>query len=344
MDRDFTGNTPSFDFPIIELERKLGQLRKSPLAKEPELAKEIRYLEKEIDKLRKKTYSNLTPWQKVQLARHAERPRFLDYLPLLFLDFIELHGDRLYADDPAIVGGLAYFEGSPLVVVGENKGKTIRQKLKTNFGMPHPEGYRKAGRLFKLAEKFSLPVLTFIDTPGAYPGIGAEERGQAHAISENIRLLSSLETPIIATNIGEGGSGGALAIGIADYFIMLENSYLSVITPEGCASILWGEASESKKEAAASALCLTAHELKKHKLIDEIIPEPLGGAQRDIDFVVEKLKNSLSAALKRLEKISKSKLLSRRFNKYKSIGEYQENRLLQLAEEIKVVRGKNSKR
>ncbi|MCK4777553.1 MAG: acetyl-CoA carboxylase carboxyltransferase subunit alpha [Actinomycetia bacterium] len=307
-----------FEKPLVELEKKLELLKKLPSSQEEDIIKEITSLEEEIGKLREKIYLNLTPWQKVQLSRHPERPKTLDYIGEIFTDFIELHGDRLFKDDPAIVCGLAYLEDYKVAIVGHQKGKNVTENIIRNFGMPHPEGYRKALRLMKLAEKFSLPIISFIDTQGAYPGIGAEERGQAWAIAENIKTMGLLKTPIIAVNIGEGGSGGALAVGVGDKLLMLENAYYSVITPEGCASILWQDPSKASK--AAEALKLTANELKEMGIVDEIIPEPLGGAQEDSYSVSQKIKDSLLKNLNILTKKSPDKLVSARWNRIKNAG------------------------
>jgi acetyl-CoA carboxylase carboxyl transferase subunit alpha len=307
-----------FEKPLVELERKLEILKKSPSSQEEDIIQEITSLEEEINKLREKIYSNLTPWQKVQLSRHPDRPKTLDYIGEIFTDFTELHGDRFYKDDLAIVCGLAYLEDFKVVIVGHQKGKNVAENIERNFGMPHPEGYRKALRVMKLAEKFSLPIISFIDTQGAYPGIGAEERGQAWAIAENIKTMSLLRTPIIAINIGEGGSGGALAVGVGDKLLMLENAYYSVITPEGCASILWKDPSKAKE--AAEALRLTADELKEIGIVDEIIPEPLGGVQEDSFLVSQKIKKSLLKNLKNLVKKSPDKLIASRWNRIKKSG------------------------
>lgn len=285
-----------FERPVVELEEKLEELKKLSSAGEPDIAAEIAYLESKIEKLRVHIYTNLTPWQRVQIARHPDRPRTLDYVEAIFTDFIELKGDRLYADDPAMVGGFARFDHLKVMVVGTQKGRNAKENAMRNFGMPHPEGYRKALRLMKLAAKFGLPVITFIDTLGAYPGIGAEERGQAAAIANNLMEMAALPVPVVAVNIGEGGSGGALALGVADAVLMLENSYYSVITPEGCASILWRD--NSKAPDAAEQLGLTAEKLLERGLIDEVIKEPLGGAHRAPALVARELKKSLERVLR----------------------------------------------
>ena len=326
-----------FERPIIELESQLEELKKAPSAHKSDFAREITYLEKQIAKLKVKTYTNLTPWQKVQLARHPERPRYIDYLEGVFSDFTEIHGDRLYGDDRALIGGFAYLDSYRVVVIGTEKGKNTKEKIFHNFGMPHPEGYRKAARLFKLAERFNLPVINFIDTPGAYPGIEAEERGQASAISNNLKILSDLGVPIISTVIGEGGSGGALALGVADRIFMMENAYYSVIAPEGCASILWGDA--KKAEKAADKLSLTAEKLLKLKLIDGIVSEPLGGAHHDASEVFSGLKSILLKTLDKLTKIDIEKLKEERYQKLMSTGVYSEKDNLSVSRGIKILRG-----
>ncbi|MEW6188619.1 MAG: acetyl-CoA carboxylase carboxyltransferase subunit alpha [Actinomycetota bacterium] len=311
-----------FERPIVELENRLEELKQLPLASQPEIAGEIKYLEAQIEKLKKKVYSELSPWEKVQIARHPDRPRTSDYINLLFTDFLELHGDRLFRDDPAIIGGPAFLDHQKVMIVGHQKGKDTKENLFRNFGMPHPEGYRKALRLMKLAEKFNIPILCFIDTPGAYPGIGAEERGQAIAIANNLMEMSLLSTPIIVVNIGEGGSGGALALGVGDKTLMLENAYYSVISPEGCASILWRD--ESKAREAAQALKLTADALLNLRVIDGIVKEPLGGAHRDPSFVARELKSILVASLRELRSYPPDKLLERRYKRLREIGIFEE--------------------
>lgn len=268
--------------------------------------------------------ANLTPWQRVQLARHPKRPYFGDYVPRLFEDFMELHGDRAFADDAALMGGLALLGKTPVVVIGHKKGRSLQESLEQNFGMPHPEGYRKALRLMKMAEQFKLPVLAFVDTSGAYPGIGAEERGQAEAIARNLREMAALKVPIVVTVIGEGGSGGALAIAVGDKILMMENAWYSVISPEGCAAILFHDA--AKAEVAAKALKLTADDLKKQGVIDEIIPEPIGGAQNDPDEAAANIKTALVNALGELTGLSTEKLLQNRFEKFRKIGAWQERK------------------
>ncbi len=316
-----------FEKPIEELSNKIKEL-KQIAAEKPELnmSKEIESLERKLEDVKKEIYSNLTAWEITQIARHPERPYFLDYVKLIFTDFIELHGDRAFRDDKAVVGGLAKIEDEPVVIIGQEKGRTIEEKVMRNFGMLHPEGYRKALRLMKLAEKFKRPVITFIDTPGAYPGIGAEERGQGEAIARNLKEMSILETPIIAIVIGEGGSGGALGIGVGDVVLMLENSIYSVISPEGCASILWRDS--KKASEAAKALKLTANDLYQLGVIDEIIPEPLGGAHNDYKKTAANIKNVILKYLKKLIKIPIKTLLDNRYKKFRQIGEYLENKQL----------------
>lgn len=307
-----------FERPIVELEDRLEELKKHPSAHQPQIANEIALFERQIDKLRKRVYKNLTAWQRVQLARHPDRPRFFTYLDLIFHDFIELHGDRCFKDDPAIVGGLGKIGDARVVVVAHEKGVNLKDRVKRNFGSSHPEGYRKALRLYRLAGKFGLPLVTFIDTPGAYAGIGAEERGQAGAIADCLRELSDLPTPVVAVNIGEGGSGGALALGVADRVYMLENSYYSVITPEGCAAILWQE--KDKAPEAAEALALTAKDQLDLGTIDEIIPEPLGGAHRDPKAVAVAISEALTKSLDELVSLPPETLIARRYEKFRRLG------------------------
>jgi len=309
-----------FEKPVVELEDKLEQLKSLKAAGTGEIAHDIAELENQLERLKELIYKDLTAWQRVQIARHPQRPRVLDYINHIFSDFTELHGDRLYHDDPAIVGGLAHLEGDTFVVIGTQKGKNAKTNIKRNFGMPMPEGYRKALRLMKIAKKFNLPIITFIDTQGAYPGIGAEERGQAVAIAENLQFMSRLAVPIIAVNVGEGGSGGALAISVADRLIMLENSYYSVITPEGCASILWHD--ETKACDAAEALKITAEDLAKMKIADIIVKEPLGGAHRDVEKTYYILRKKLIDCYKELKTTcpNKKKLIEDREKKLNSIG------------------------
>jgi acetyl-CoA carboxylase carboxyl transferase subunit alpha len=309
-----------FEKPILELQRKLDELRKHPEthALDIRLEEEIEQIKKKIDEERKRIFSDLTPWQRVQLARHPKRPFALDYLRQVFCNFSELHGDRLFGDDQAMVGGFAELDGKRVVAIGTQKGRDTKENIRRNFGSAHPEGYRKALRLMRLAEKFGLPIITLIDTAGAFPGIGAEERHIAEAIAVNLREMAMLSTPIISAVIGEGGSGGALGIGVADRVLILENAYYSVISPEGCAAILWKDRSAAAK--AAEALKITAGELFELGLVDEIIPEPLGGAHNDPAATAAALKSSLVQNLESLEKLPATDLLRQRYAKYRAMG------------------------
>jgi acetyl-CoA carboxylase carboxyl transferase subunit alpha len=311
-----------FEKPIAELERQIEELRKLATLRSLDVAREIAPLEEKLTELRSEIYRNLTPFQRVQVARHPRRPYALDYINTVFSDFVELHGDRLFRDDPAIVGGTARVEGRAVVVIGQQKGRDTKENLKRNFGMSHPEGYRKALRLMKLAERFHLPVITLIDTPGAYPGLGAEERGQAEAIARNLEEMARLRTPLIAIVIGEGGSGGALALGVTDRVVMFENAVYSVISPEGCAAILWKDASQ--RERAAAALKLTAPDLLGLGLIDEILPEPVGGAHTDPDGAAAVLAEALRRLLGELGALDTEELLRRRAEKYLRMGKFEE--------------------
>ena len=307
-----------FERPIAELEKKIRDMKDVGPREGSDLSSEIEKLERRAEKLRREIYLHLTPWQRVLLARHPGRPFTLDYIQRLMDDFIELHGDRYFADDRAIVSGLASYRGRPVVVVGHQKGRNTEENLKRNFGMAHPEGYRKALRLLRLAEKFNRPVIIFIDTMGAYPGIGAEERGQAEAIAANLKAMSQLPVPIIVTIIGEGASGGALGIGVGDRILMLENAWYSVISPEGCAAILWRDQSQAPR--AAQALKLTAQDLMEQGIIDAIVPEPLGGAHRDYEAVAAALEKELTAALEDLSGVSPDELVARRLEKFSRMG------------------------
>ena len=309
-----------FEKPLLELENRIAALRES--GGPPSTSDEIRKLEERLQKLQRKVYGSLSPWQRTHLARHPKRPHTLDLGGFLLEDFIELHGDRLYGDDQAIVGGLARFEGQSVVLIGHQKGRDTRENLQRNFGMPHPEGYRKALRLMRLAEKFQKPLVTFIDTPGAYPGIGAEERGQAEAIARNIQEMAALKTPIISVVTGEGGSGGALAIGVADRVLMLEHAIYSVISPEGCAAILWGNA--SKAPEAASLLHLTAPDCLKLGAIDEIVPEPVGGAHRNWEEASQHLRLALRQHLAELRAKPPEVLVQMRYERFRRIGIFEE--------------------
>ena len=312
-----------FEQPIAELEKRIEALQVSHDEHDAlDISKELDQLEKKQKKLLQETYHNLSAWQISQVARHPQRPYTLDYIRGMFTDFEELHGDRAYADDPAIVGGLARFEDIPVVVIGHQKGRDVKERQYRNFGMPRPEGYRKALRLYRLAEKFNLPIITLIDTPGAYPGIGAEERGQSEAIAKNLYVMAELKTPIIGVIIGEGGSGGALALGVVDHLLMLQYATYSVISPEGCASILWKSA--SKASEAAETLAITADRLKSLGLVDTIVSEPLGGAHRDSVLVMESLRNTLKVQLLALQKKETDQLLSDRYDRLMSYGKFKE--------------------
>ncbi len=311
-----------FEQSIADLEAKIEELRFVQDDSAVDISEEIDRLEKKGDQLTKETYAKLSPWQVSQVARHPQRPYTLDYLSLIFTDFEELHGDRAFADDHAIVGGLARFNGQPVMVIGHQKGRDTKEKIYRNFGMPRPEGYRKALRLMKLAEKFGLPVMTFVDTPGAYPGIDAEERGQSEAIGRNLYIMAELKVPVIVTIIGEGGSGGALAIAVGDTLQMLQYSTYSVISPEGCASILWKSA--DKAPEAAETMGITAQRLKTLGLVDKIISEPLGGAHRDYAAMAQNLKKALQEALKQLSGLSTEELLATRYERLMSYGRFKE--------------------
>lgn len=307
-----------FEKPVLELEKKISELKKFSFERKIDLKEEINKFEQKLENLKREVYGNLTPWQKVQIARHPDRPTTLDYVNIIMKDFIELHGERLSGDDKAILAGLAKLDNYKIAIVGHQKGRDTKENLERNFGCAHPEGYRKALRVFKIAEKFSLVIVCFIDTPGAYPGIGAEERGQAHSIAENIREMFELKVPIVVIVIGEGGSGGALGIGVGDKIAMLEHSYYSVISPEGCSAILWRE--KTKSEDAAKALRLTAQDLYDLKIIDEIIPEALGGAHRDPLFTAEAIKCFIVDSLTELKTISIEKIINLRYQKFRKLG------------------------
>ncbi len=311
-----------FEQPIADLEAKIEQLRQVSDGSVVNLTEDIAKLEKKVDALTRDIFSDLTPWQVTQVARHPLRPYMLDYVQALFTDFTELHGDRHFRDDQALIGGLARFDGKPVMVIGHQKGRDTKEKVARNFGMPRPEGYRKALRLMQMAEKFCLPIITFIDTPGAYPGIGAEERNQSEAIARNLLEMSRLRTPVICSVIGEGGSGGALAVGVGDHVAMLQYSVYSVISPEGCASILWKDAKHA--EEAAAAMGMTAASLLKHGLIDEVIAEPAGGAHRDRDAMYGQFRDSLRTALNTAMKRPRQDLLARRRERLLALGEYAE--------------------
>ncbi len=311
-----------FEQSIADLEAKIEELRFVQGDPAVDISEEITLLETKSAQLTKEIYAKLTPWQISQVARHPQRPYTLDYIQHIFTDFEELHGDRAFADDHAIVGGLARFNGQPVVVIGHQKGRDTKEKIYRNFGMPRPEGYRKALRLMKLAEKFGLPVMTFVDTPGAYPGIDAEERGQSEAIGRNLYVMAELKVPVIVTIIGEGGSGGALAIAVGDVLQMLQYSTYSVISPEGCASILWKSAERAAD--AAETMGITAQRLKTLGLVDKVVSEPLGGAQRDHVAMAQNLKKALQDALKQVSGLSPSELLEQRYERLMSYGRFKE--------------------
>jgi acetyl-CoA carboxylase carboxyl transferase subunit alpha len=312
-----------FEQPIAELEAKIDELRHVEVGSEVNIAEEIDRLQKKSKKLTQTIFSNLSPWQVSQVARHPQRPYSLDYIERIFDEFEELHGDRMYADDPALVGGLARMDDVSLVVIGHQKGRDTKEKIARNFGMPRPEGYRKALRLMQTAEKFSLPILTMIDTPGAYPGVGAEERGQSEAIARNLYVMAGLRTPVISVVVGEGGSGGALAIGVCDRLLMLQYATYSVISPEGCASILWK--SSEKASEAAEAMGLTASRLHELGLVDRVIEEPLGGAHRDIAAIAAALKQAVAEELDRLSDYSPETLVANRRKRLMAYGRFEDS-------------------
>ncbi|MDJ0740890.1 MAG: acetyl-CoA carboxylase carboxyl transferase subunit alpha [Gammaproteobacteria bacterium] len=307
-----------FEQPIAELQAKIEELRLVGNDNEINIQEEIERLEGKSRSLTESIFSSLSPWQISQLARHPLRPYTLDYVARIVDDFEELHGDRAYSDDKAIVAGLGRIDGRPVMLIGHQKGRDTKEKIERNFGMPRPEGYRKALRLMRLAERFAIPVITFIDTPGAYPGVGAEERGQSEAIARNLFEMAGLRTPVVATVIGEGGSGGALAIGVADRLLMLQYSTYSVISPEGCASILWKDA--EKAPLAAEAMAITSEQLKEHGLIDDIVAEPLGGGHRDLDTMARNLKAALLSALDTVADVAIDRLLEQRYERLMSYG------------------------
>jgi acetyl-CoA carboxylase carboxyl transferase subunit alpha len=320
-------NYLDFEKPVVDLENKIEELKRIADGKDVNITSELRKLEKKAADMRSNIFSRLTPWQKTQIARHSDRPHTLDYIKLIMDDFVELHGDRNFSDDPAVVTGLASFEGHPVVVIGHQKGKTTKERIDRNFGQPHPEGYRKALRVMRLGDRFHKPIITLIDTPGAYPGLGAEERGQSEAIAKNLYMMFKLETPIISVVIGEGGSGGALALGVGDRVLMLEHSVYSVISPEGCAAILWkkapAETGPEDFDRASRALKLTSEDLKNLGVIDDIIPEPLGGAHRNHEEAAENLKRALLHHLEELKHKSRDLLIQERYNKFRVMGEIQ---------------------
>ena len=316
--------TPVLDFerPVVELERKIEELRQFAEGSS-DLEREIRVLQTRVEELQREIFADLTPWQTVLLSRHAGRPYTQDYLTRLITDFTELHGDRRFGDDPAIIGGLGWFEGSPVLCLGHQKGRTTKENVSRNFGMPKPEGYRKALRLMELAGRFRRPIICFIDTPGAYPGIDAEERGQAEAIAKNLEVMSALPVPIICVVIGEGGSGGALALGVGDRILMLEYSVYSVISPEGCASILWRD--DNKKPEAAAAMKMTASDLHRLGVVDEVVREAPGGAHRDFDATARSLGTSIQRHLAELWALPPDELRARRYDKFRAMGSFVES-------------------
>lgn len=315
-------NRLDFEKPIIELEQKIQGLKELASDESMNLSEEISKLEKKLEEVKKETFAKLSPWQRIQLARHPQRPYTLDYITRITEEWTELAGDRLFGNDKSIVGGIARFDGKPVVVLGHQKGRDTKENLNRNFAMPHPEGYRKVLRLMKLAEKFNLPVIAFIDTPGAYPGIGAEERGQAEAIARNLKDTAMLKTPIISIVIGEGGSGGALGLGLGNRILMLENAVYFVCTPEACSAILWKDRSQASK--AAEAMHITAKDLYNMKVVDEIIPEPLEGAHRSYDSTADNVKKSLKKNIEELTKFPVEEIIKTRYNKYREIGEFLE--------------------
>lgn len=322
VERTFATATLPFEQPIAELERTIREMKSHISDSGVDLSNEIKSAEKKLEKEIHRVFENLTPWQRVQVARHPLRPYTLDYIHQIMEDFIEIHGDRHFADDKAIVCGLAKFRGQTICVMGHQKGRDTKENLMRSFGSAHPEGYRKAIRIMRLAEKFGIPIICFVDTPGAYPGIGAEERGQAEAIAYNIREMSELTVPVIVTVIGEGGSGGALGIGVGDYIIILENAYYSVISPEGCAAILWKD--NSRAQDAAQVLRLTGKDLMEFGIVDEIVKEPLGGAHRDFYVTAERLGDAIEKALKKLSKLSGKELADSRYEKFRKMGVFEE--------------------
>ena len=311
-----------FEKPIFELERKIEELKKFTSSENIDLRSEITRLGQKLDALKYEIYENLTPWQRVQIARHPQRPYTLDYIDMLMKDFLELHGDRRFSDDKAMVCGFAKLDEHKILIIGHQKGRDTNENLMRNFGSANPEGYRKAMRLMRLAEKFQTPIVTFIDTPGAYPGIGAEERGQAEAIAYNLREMTSVRVPIIVIVIGEGGSGGALGIGVGDKICVMKNAYYSVISPEGCAAILWKD--RAKSDEAARALKLTAADLLELKIIDKIIPEPLGGAHRDPEKAAQDIKATILESLNELSFMDTDQMIQTRYDKFRNMGKVKE--------------------
>ena len=319
---DDTTYTLEFEKPLRELEKQLIALQQVSDETKVDVSQEIKAIESKLELLKSNIYSDLSPWQRVQLCRHPKRPYSLDYIERIFTDFEELHGDRRFKDDQAIVAGTALLDSEPVMVIGQQKGRNTKDNLKRNFGCPNPEGYRKAMRLMEMAEKFNMPIITLVDTPGAYPGIGAEERHVAEAIAVNIRDMSTLKVPIVTIVIGEGGSGGALGIAVADSVMILENSYYSVISPEGCAAILWKDRAAAPQ--AAEALKFSPNNLKEFGVVDDIISEPAGGAHRDYDLAAKNLKKEIKSNLIRLKKLSTKSLLEKRYKKFRNMGVFEE--------------------
>ena len=325
-------STLEFEKPIAELEKKISELKSLSSDGNLNLQSEVKKLESRLTHVKKETYAQLTPWQRVQIARHPKRPYTLDYIQYIFTDFIELHGDRTFADDKALIGGFAKFDGQSFLVMGHQKGRDAKENIMRNFGSAHPEGYRKALRLMKMAEKFNTPIVVFVDTPGAYPGVGAEERGQAYTIATNIREMARVKVPIIVFVIGEGGSGGALGIGIGDRVLVLENAYYSVISPEGCAAILWKD--RTKAPDAAAALRLTAKDLLELNLIDDLVREPLGGAHTDPEVTAEEVRAAIKKYWKELQGISKESLVEKRYDKFRAMGVFETSVIPQVIHRI----------
>jgi len=315
-------NRLDFEKPIGSLEDKINELKSFNSKEKADLSPEIKKLEEKLVKLKKQVYENLSPWQRIQIARHPDRPYTLDYVRLIADNFIELHGDRLFSDDHALVAGLATIDGQKVMVMGQQKGRDVKENIMRHFGCAHPEGYRKAIRLMRFAEKFNLPVVIFIDTPGAYPGIGAEERGQAQAIAGNLMDMARVNVPIVAVVIGEGGSGGALGIGVADKVLILQHAYYSVISPEGCASILWRNSVRAPD--AAKALRIMGEDLIEFGIVDEIIPEPFGGAHRDPEATAVSVKKAILKYLKKMQEVPKAEILDGRYKRFRKMGEFQE--------------------
>lgn len=318
------GYTLDFEKPLHALEQQLVNLRKLSEEQKMDVSEEIEAIEKKFASTQKEIYAKLTAWQRVQLSRHPQRPYALDYVKAIFTNFTELNGDRSFGNDQALIGGIAFFEGKPVMIIAQQKGRDTKEKIRRNFGMPQPEGYRKALRLMKMAAKFDMPIVCFIDTPGAYPGVKSEERHVSEAIAVNLREMATFKVPVIAIVIGEGGSGGALGIGVADRILILENAYYSVISPEGCAAILWKDRAAAPK--AAEALKITSHDLEKLGIVDDVIDEPLGGAHRNPDRTIEKVRQAIKKNLEKLLELGKKELVEARYDKYRKMGEYEEEK------------------